>query len=109
MFAFCFSLLVSSAFADIPPSDLEGCEGRAAGASCKTDAGKSGACVDTTCSKLDYSNGTPPSSVNYDCRLCDASAKPAEEPGCNVVSGGTGLVVMSVLLAVPLLRRRRVV
>lgn len=59
------------ALADIPqPPDP--CDGKAKGDPCD-----SGVCVAETCSKLDYSKGTPPSSLEYECIKC--RAKPAEE------------------------------
>lgn len=100
-------LLLASARADVPPANIEGCEGRAVGQSCQTDAGKSGACVNATCSRLDYSNGTPPSSVDYACVLCDASAKPTDDDGCSAVSAPSGLAVLGLLALVPLVGRRR--
>jgi hypothetical protein len=59
------------ALADLaPPPDP--CDGKAKGDPCD-----SGVCVAETCSKLDYSKGTPPSSMEYECIKC--RAKPADE------------------------------
>jgi hypothetical protein len=103
MFAAFLLSLCLSAHADVPPENTEGCSDKVAGDACTNDAGKKGACVKSTCSKLDYSNGTPPSSVDYECLLCDASAAP--DNGCSSTGHSAGLV--GLLLALPLLRRRR--
>lgn len=75
------SLLLSrSARADIPPPELEACGGKAKGDACQGPGG-AGTCQAGTCSRLDYSKGTPPSSVDYDCVKCMAGAPaPAPKP-----------------------------
>ncbi len=102
--AFLLSLCLS-AHADVPPANIDGCDEKIAGDACKDDAGKSGACVKSTCSKLDYSNGTPPTSVDYECLLCDATAK--SDNGCSSVGQVQGLGMLGLAAALPLLRRRR--
>ncbi len=104
----CFSLL---AFADIPPSDTQTCRSAKAGDSCRTDEGKSGACTEQTCSRLDYSNGTPPTSVSEPCLVCDADAKPSNaskkaENGCSTVgAAGASALGLALLLAAGITRR----
>jgi hypothetical protein len=66
-------LLASSAWADLPPPDTSGCSGQQANASCETDDKKSGTCQTSKCSRLDYSQGTPPGTIEYDCLKCAAS------------------------------------
>jgi hypothetical protein len=55
--------LASTARADIPPPNMEGCHGKQAGAKCTTDSQRDGTCKQERCSRLDYSNGEPPGSV----------------------------------------------
>lgn len=66
--------LSSLARADIAPPYPEPCAGEQAGASCLTDSGSDGTCQWRKCSRLDYSNGVPPVSVEYDCLQCIAVA-----------------------------------
>ncbi len=103
MFASVLLSLCLYARADVPPANVEGCEGKVAGDACTDDAEKRGACVKSTCSKLDYSNGTPPSSVDYECLLCDDAAAP--DSGCS--HGGPSVGLVGLLVGLPLLRRRR--
>ena len=71
-------LLPSSARADVPPMGLKACEGKAKGTACKDEGGQAGTCQPDKCSKLDYSKGTPPSSIEWDCVRCmPAAAEPA--------------------------------
>lgn len=97
--------LLTVAHADVPPADTEGCSGKAAGDACQTDAGEDGGCVTSTCSRLDYSNGTPPGSVEYECLLCDTAAKPASTI-CGVVDPRAALLPAVLAAALPLARRR---
>jgi len=74
------SLLLSLvARADIPqPPDP--CDSKAKDDACNVN-GQAGACVTQKCSKLDYSKGTPPSSLEFDCLKCVAGAPtPAATP-----------------------------
>jgi hypothetical protein len=66
--------LSSIARADIAPPDLAQCADEQAGAKCTTDSGRDGTCQQLKCSRLDYSNGVPPDSVEYDCLQCVVSA-----------------------------------
>lgn len=112
-------LLPQAARADIVPPDLAACGGKAKGDACE-DGGQPGTCQPDRCSKLDYSNGTPPSSVDYDCIKCVAGAPtpaaaatttptPATAPtpiapgpkaasGCTVAGDGGGLMLALLLL-----------
>jgi hypothetical protein len=71
--------LASSARADVPPPNMEGCLNHEAGAKCTTDSGADGTCQQKKCSRLDYSHGVPPGSIDYDCLLC-AATPPAPTP-----------------------------
>jgi len=62
------------AWADIAPPPRESCEDARAGARCLTGSGSGGTCQWRKCSRLDYSNGVPPVSVEYDCLQCIAVA-----------------------------------
>jgi len=64
--------------ADVAPPNSSQCATKSAGDACTTDDGKSGTCVKSTCSKLDYSDGTPPFPRSYDCLLCNASTAPSD-------------------------------
>lgn len=94
-----------SAWADIPPPDVSGCNGKQVGDSCKRDDGTDANCVKSTCSRNDYSNGPPPTTVTYDCVTCTGSgAPPAEKKNaCAVDPSGLALAA----LGLALLRRRR--
>lgn len=122
-------LLSRTARADIVSPEISACSGKATGDACE-DAGKAGTCQPDKCSKLDYSRGTPPSSVEYDCAKCvPAAAAPAvvttpaatpttaptpgPEPtpkasGCAIAGDGGGpMVALLLLLAVGSRRSRR--
>lgn len=66
----------SLAWADVPPPDLGGCQGKEAGASCERDDRSAGTCAKATCTRNDYSEGPPPKTVEYECLKCQASAAP---------------------------------
>ncbi len=106
--AFGLSLLTPTASADVPPPGIEECEGRDVGAACDV-GGRAGSCQDSTCSRLDYSDGTPPSPVQYPCRLCVAGAAPTTSSGgCAAQPGGGSVAGLGVLAALLLgLRGRR--
>jgi hypothetical protein len=73
--AFAFSLvlgLAGAARADVPPPNSTECDTKKPGDACTDDSGKAGACTSSTCTKLDYSHGTPPTTVSYPCTLCVA-------------------------------------
>jgi hypothetical protein len=90
--------LASAALADVPPPDVSDCQSKAAGDGCKTDGNQAGACQKQTCSRLDYSDGSPPSSVQYDCLKCVAGVTPAKGGGC-AAAPGAALAALALLLA----------
>ncbi|MBK9261765.1 MAG: hypothetical protein IPM54_18435 [Polyangiaceae bacterium] len=115
----------SVAFADVPPPDTYGCNMKAAGDACEKDDGSAGTCVTSTCTKLDYSDGSPPGTIEYDCLICTTSASSSsgsgsstssssggsseDEGGCSVRNGGmAGAVGAWTLGAAVLLLSRRV-
>jgi hypothetical protein len=74
-------LLSSAAWADLPPSNSWGCQNKLANAACETDDGKPGLCQPARCSRLDYSSGIPPKTIEYDCLLCvETAPAPAKKP-----------------------------
>lgn len=74
------ALLPLTATADLIPPDADACDGKSAGDPCQINGVEDGLCTTSTCSKLDYTDGTPPKSVEYECLRCE----PAEsEPSTN--------------------------
>jgi hypothetical protein len=102
--ALVFSL---GAWADIPPPDVSGCNGKAAGDACKRDDGTDGACAKSTCSRNDYSEGPPPKSVSYECLKCAPGAPVAKQEEKKGSSCAAVPVEGAVLAALWLRRRKR--
>ena len=73
-------LLAAPAFADAIPMDRAVCDGKAAGDRCQVGE-ESGVCATSTCSRLDYSQGIPPRSVEYECLVC--GPPPGEASGAH--------------------------
>jgi MYXO-CTERM domain-containing protein len=111
-------LLATPARADeAPPPSYFVCSDKKAGDACDGDDGP-GTCVAETCSRLDYSQGTPPKSVTYDCLKCRKAAPPPSPPpaaptptpppakasGCRGADVGAAPLLLIALFAV---RRRR--
>lgn len=80
-------LASAAAQADVAPPNSSQCGGKKAGDTCKTDDGKQGTCVESTCSRLDYSK-QPPGTTSYACMLCNAEGAGASSGGTS--SGGSG-------------------
>ncbi len=80
-------LASAAAQADVPPPNSSQCGGKKAGDTCKTDDGKQGTCIESTCSRLDYSK-QPPGTTSYACMLCNAEGAGASSGGTS--SGGSG-------------------
>ncbi|MFO0755374.1 MAG: hypothetical protein U0359_02720 [Byssovorax sp.] len=111
-----FVSLAPAAKADVPPPNKAQCDKAKEGDACVTDDKKDGACTKDMCSRLDYSDGSPPSTVTEPCLLCKAGATPSESSssggsssgGCSVAGGvpaRSALWVAPALLFA--LRRRR--
>lgn len=73
-------LFGSVAAADVIPPEVAACDSLEIG-----DACDGGICRNDTCSRLDYSQGSPPRTVTYDCVTC---APGSDEQGDS--STGTG-------------------
>lgn len=114
---------VGAARADVPPPNSEQCRGAAAGAACTTDAKLSGVCTASKCSRLDYSDGSPPGTITYDCLLCSAgdaglpsdagaaqdaaSTAPETTKGCAIGGAPSTAAAWALAALVPLAMRRR--
>lgn len=101
--------LPAVASADVPPPGVEECGGRSAGDPCTVN-GQDGACEDSTCSRLDYSDGVPPRTETYPCVLCREGATPTNPPassGCSVAQRGSAAPWLLALLGLAALARRR--
>lgn len=69
------ALPLGTARADVITQDVAECRGKKGGDACMD--GK-GACVASRCSRLDYSQGSPPrGSIEYDCMRCSLDVKPS--------------------------------
>ncbi|MEZ4449460.1 MAG: MYXO-CTERM sorting domain-containing protein [Nannocystaceae bacterium] len=61
-----------------PPPENIVCGDKKVGDACEVD-GAAGTCVADSCTRLDYSNGTPPETVSYECLRCQPGAAPKPE------------------------------
>lgn len=67
--------------ADLPPPAIQtACDRSTAGAACEHPSGQPAQCVAAKCSKLDYSQGTPPRSIEHDCLQCQPGAAATPDP-----------------------------
>ena len=64
----------------------QACMGKAVSDPCSLPNGSAGACGNGTCSRLDYSQGSPPKATEEACIVCKAGVTPGNPP----VVGGTG-------------------
>jgi hypothetical protein len=123
---FLFCLLSGIAHADVIPPDVADCSSKKAGDACMLSMeSKPGVCQESTCSRLDYSQGTPPKgSIEYPCLRCTPGAAntpastnttapakvdpPTKTKGCTVDPvGGAGLLSLVMFLSGILLLRRK--
>lgn len=83
-----------AASADVIDPAEAACSGKTAGTSCSAD-NVSGTCQASECCKLDYSNGTPPSSKCGPCLVCKSGGADASSGGDNgaSASGDSGCSV----------------
>ena len=72
--------LDAPAQANIQSPPEEACAGKKVDEACRLPSGEDGACTASKCNQLDYSQGTPPKSVEVDCIVCIAG-EGAEPPG----------------------------
>lgn len=61
----------TTARADVLPPGGDPCANAVAGGTCSQASGDPGTCVAGKCSKLDYSQGSPPRSIETDCLRCE--------------------------------------
>lgn len=74
------SALSFSAAADVIQPEVAACGSAKAGDACEVPPSDAvGSCQPSRCSKLDYSQGVPPQSVEVDCLTCVLGAPPAPE------------------------------
>lgn len=74
----CLSLGLSSVAGAAPPAgagpEEEACGGRSVGDACTLPNRALGTCQDGTCSRLDYSGGSPPKAIEQACVVCQPGA-----------------------------------
>lgn len=73
-----------------PPAagpDEAACEGKASGDACTLINGQAGACGPGTCARLDYSQGSPPKSIEEPCTVCKVGAPPLGSSETSTTSG----------------------
>lgn len=76
-----------------PPAagpDEAACEGKASGDACTLINGQAGACGLGTCARLDYSQGSPPKSIEEPCTVCKVGAPPLGSGDASTTSGPAG-------------------
>lgn len=81
----CATLLAALALPHVAIADVidpaeEACSGKSEGTACSA-SGVSGTCQPGQCCKLDYSNGTPPTSKCSPCQVCKSAAAPEDVAG----------------------------
>lgn len=104
----------AAASADVISPEEDSCRGKKAGTSCSID-GKAGSCQESTCGRLDYSQGTPPRSVSEPCQVCvPGPAKGTERTGAKSkgcaasgMEGAAGSALLGLALLALARRRRR--
>lgn len=81
----------STASADLIDPSEDACAGKKQGQACDADGvGGEGHCAASTCSRNDYSEGTPPKSVDYDCVVCKPGAAPEAKSDSKPVASSEG-------------------
>lgn len=73
------SLVTTVAWADVIDPTEDACGGKQAGDACDLEGGK-GVCRAQTCGRLDYSDGVPPKTKNYECLRCEDAGAPTPTP-----------------------------
>ena len=107
-----FGAFSTPARADMPPKEAYPCRALRVGDACTFGDGKKSTCIKSTCSKLDYSKGVPPGSVDYECVICDT--RTATKSRCSMTAGEVGgeaggetAAAWWAVAALALLRRQR--
>jgi hypothetical protein len=88
--AACVVLLDGEAAARIQSPEAEACAGKAVDEPCALPSGQAGGCRASKCNELDYSQGTPPRSVEVDCVVCVAGAAATEPPTSDAAPADAG-------------------
>lgn len=89
--AFVLCLGLASEAAAQPPEqgpDEVACQGKRVGEACSLINGQAGACGQGTCSRLDYSGGSPPKATEESCVVCQAGATPSNDGPPALGTGG---------------------
>lgn len=68
----------------------QACMGKVVSDPCTLPNGSAGACGDGTCSRLDYSQGSPPKATEEACIVCKAGVTPGNPPAVGGSGGGSG-------------------
>lgn len=76
-----------------PPEENMVCSGKKAGDACSTASVAKGRCVADTCSRLDYSKGTPPDTVSYECQRCTPASDPPASPASEAKPASKGCAI----------------
>ncbi len=80
------------AAAESPGPDEAPCVGKQSGEACTLINGNSGSCGPGTCSRLDYSQGSPPRATEEPCTVCTVGAAPKDAPpALGTSAGSTGV------------------
>lgn len=80
------------AHANIQSPGQEACAKKKAGDACELPSGESGSCKPSKCNELDYSQGSPPKSIEVDCVVCEAGGTQPPGPGPGGEPPGPGPV-----------------
>jgi hypothetical protein len=70
--------------------DEAACQGKQSGDACTLVNGTAGACGPATCSRLDYSQGSPPKATEEPCTACMAGAASHDPPPLGETSETSG-------------------
>lgn len=110
-----FILILSLAAADVISPEEDVCRDAEVGETCRT-SGVRGTCQLTTCYRNDYSEGTPPRTIEVECMRCLRPGADPDDPdaarsgGCDTAAGwpvGPVSLVLGLGIAGALIGRRR--
>jgi MYXO-CTERM domain-containing protein len=83
------ALIPITSHADVIDPSEDACGGKNENDACEV-GGREGYCKTSTCSKLDYSDGVPPKTKDYDCLTCEPGAAPEPDPKPEDGKDGSG-------------------
>lgn len=66
----------------------QACAGKAVGDACSMPNDQPGTCAEGTCSRLDYSGGSPPKATEEPCIVCEPGLSPGNPPDSGADAGG---------------------